>query len=95
MINSYQASIQDTPFYLSCGKHPNLPSDLTFAKKKKKAVKIKDAVDFIGNIEKAVARAKVCLQAAQALQKKYADKHCKDVQFQVGESVWLSSKQLP
>ena len=92
--NSYQASIQDTPFYLNYGKHPNLPSDLTLAKEKKKAVQNKDAVDFIGNIEKAVARAKVCLHAAQARQKKYADKRGRDVQFQVGESVWLSSRHV-
>ena len=68
--NAYQASTQDTPFYLNYGKHPRLPSDLTLSSERKKAVKDAKAVDFTGNIEKAVAKAKVCLQAAQQRQKK-------------------------
>ena len=70
--NAYQASTQVTPFYLNYGKHPRLPSDLTLSSERKKAVKDIDAkaVDFTGNIEKAVAKAKVCLQAAQQRQRK-------------------------
>ena len=79
MNNAYQASIQDTPLYLNYGKHPRLPSDLTLGDERKKAVKDAKAVDFIGNIQKAVARAKVCLQAAQQRQKKYADQKRIDV----------------
>ena len=52
------------------------------------------AVDFIGNIEKAVAKAKVCLQAAQQRQKKYADQHRLDVHYDVGQLVWLSSQHV-
>ena len=66
--NAYQASTQDTPFYLNYGKHPRLPTDLTLSCERKKAVKDAKAVGFIGNIEKAVAKAKVCLQAAQQRQ---------------------------
>ena len=43
-----------------------------------KAVKDPKAAVFIGNIEKAVAKAKICLPAvlpAQQRQKKYADQH--------------------
>ena len=71
MNNTYQASTQDTPFYLNYGKHPRLPSALS--SERKKAVKDAKAVESIGNIEKAVAKAKVCLQAAQQRQRKYAD----------------------
>ena len=59
--NAYQASIQDTPFYLNHGRHPRLPSDLTLktrlpehtgrADGGTKALKDPKAVDFIGNIE--------------------------------------------
>ena len=59
-----------------------------------KAVKDPRAVDFIGNIEKAVAKAKVCLQAAQQRQKKYADQHRLDVHYDVGQLVWLSSQNV-
>ena len=68
--NAYQASTQDTPFYLNYGKHPRLPSDLTLSSERKKAVKDAKVVDFTGNIETAVAKAKVCLQAAQQRQRK-------------------------
>ena len=92
--NAYQASTQDTPFYLNYGKHPRLPSDLTLSSERKKAVKDAKAVDFIGNIEKAVAKAKVCLQAAQQRQKKYADEKRIDVQYEVGEMAWLNSQHV-
>ena len=92
--NAYQASTQDTPFYLNYGKHPRLPSDLTLSCERKKAVKDAKAVDFIGNIEKAVAKAKVCLQAAQQRQKKYADEKRMDVQYEVGEMAWLNSQHV-
>ena len=80
----YQASTQDTHFYLNYGKHLRLPSNLTLSSERKKVVKDAKAVDFIGNIEKAVAKAKICLQAAQQRQKKYADEKRMDVQYEVG-----------
>ena len=59
-----------------------------------KPSKDKAAVDFIGNIEKDIAKAKVCLQAAQQRQKKYADTKRTDLQFQVGEKVFLNSEHI-
>ena len=67
--NAYQASTQDTPFYLNYGKRPRLPSDLTLSFERRKAVEDAKAVDFMGNTEKAVAKAKVWLQAAQQCHK--------------------------
>ena len=46
------------------------------------------AVDFIGDTEKTVAKAKACLQAAQQRQKKYADEKHMDVQYEVGDMAW-------
>ena len=43
------------------------------------------AYDFIGNIEKALTRARVCLQAAQQRQKRYTDDKRVDCEFQVGD----------
>ena len=62
-----------------------------------KAVRDPKAVDFfIGNIEKAVAKAQVWLQAAQQRQKRYADvhEHRIEVQYEVGQLVWLDSKHV-
>ena len=68
--NAFQESIQDMPFYLNNGRHPRLPSDLALGVKPKKNPA---AYDFTCNIEKALNRAKFCLQAAQQRQKRYAD----------------------
>ena len=89
--NAYQASIQDTPFFLNNGWHPRLPSRLNLSRKPSKNP---SAVDFIGNIEKGIAKAKVCLQAAQQRQKKYADQKRVDLFFNVGEYVWLNSEHI-
>lgn len=89
--NAYQASIQDTPFFLNNGRHPRLPSDLNLSRKPSKNP---SAVDFIGNIEKGIAKAKVCLQAAQQCQKKYADQKRVDLFFNVGEYVWLNNEHI-
>ena len=66
-------------------------TDLNLAKKPRKN---KEAADYIGNVERAIARAKICLQAAQQRQKKYADAHRVDLQFNVGDKVFLSSKHV-
>lgn len=73
--NAFQASIQDTPFYLNNGGHPRLPTDLNLGK------------DKLGS-------AKVCLQAAQQRQKKYADLKRVDLHFNVGDLVWLNSRHI-
>lgn len=60
--NAYQKSIGHTLFYLNFGGHPRLPTDCNLARKPSKAP---SAVDYIGNIQKAIVKAKKCLQAAQ------------------------------
>ena len=86
--NAYQESIQDTPFYLNNGRHPRLPSDLPLGLKPRKNPAA------YGNIEKALTRARFCLQAAQQRQKHYADDKRVDLHFKVGDSVSLSSEHI-
>ena len=89
--NAYQESIGDTPFYLNFRRHPRLPTDCSLAKKPSKDP---SAADYIGNIQKAIVKAKRCLQAAQQRQKKYADKHRTERHFQVGDMVWLNGRHI-
>ena len=89
--NAFHESIQDTPFYLNNGRHPRLPSNLDLGLKPKKNPA---AYDFIGNIEKALIRARFCLQAAQQRQKQYADDKQGDLHVKVGDSVYLSSEHI-
>lgn len=89
--NSWQESIQDTPFYLNYGRHPRMPDDLEARKPSTDS----RAHDFIRNIEKAMTKAKKCMKEAQLRQKKYADAKRNDIEFSVGDKVWLSSKNIP
>ena len=68
-----------------------MPTDANLAKKPSKDPA---AADYIGNIEKAMTKAKKCLEAAQQRQRKYADQHCTERQFHVGDMVWLNSKNI-
>ena len=90
--NSYQDSIKDTPFYANYGKHPRVPDDI---KREGKPSKNPQAYNFITNIEKAILKAKTCLKNAQHRQKQHYDARHRDLQFKVGDKVWLSSKNIP
>ena len=90
--NSYQDSIKDTPFYANYGKHPRVPDDI---KREGKPSRNPQAYDFIGNIEKTILKAKTCLENAQHHQKKHYDAKHRELQFKVGDKVWLSSKNIP
>ena len=89
--NAYQESIGHTPFYLNFGRHPRLPTDCNLARKPSTDP---SATDYIGNIQKAIVKAKKCLQAAQQRQKQNADKHRTERHFQVGDLVWLNSRHI-
>ena len=89
--HSYQESIQDAPFYLNYGKHPRMPDDIVADKPSKDP----RAYNFIKNIERAMTKARSCMRNAQLRQKKYADAYRSELQFNVGDKVWLSSKNIP
>lgn len=83
-----------TPFFANYGKHPCLPSVMRLGKKPSKNPQ---AYDFVKNIETTIEKAKKCLKDAQHRQKKlkfYNAKH-RDVQFEVGDKVWLSKENIP
>lgn len=60
----------------------------------KKAVKEAKAADFSDNVQEAVAKAKVCLQAAKPCHNKCAVLNSIDVQHEVGEMAWLNSRHV-
>ncbi len=86
--NSFNQSIQNTPFFLNYGQHPhvpviNNPSDVVPA-----------AVQFTEALQQALSRAKASLAKAQDRQKHYYDKHRQDVVFSVGQQVLLNTKNI-
>lgn len=90
--NAYNESIKDTPFFLNYGFHPHNPAAITARKALKD--KVPTAWLFTQGYEQRIAEARKCLEAAQARQKAYADKHRRHVEFQLGDQVLLSTKNI-
>ena len=67
-----------------------MPNDLVADKPSKDP----RAYNFIRNIERAMKKARSCMRNAQLRQKKYADARRSELQFHVGDKVWLSSKNI-
>ena len=89
--NSWQTSIQNTPFHLNYGQHPHTPLSLQV----EKDVRVPRAQTFVQNHHELLNHAKTCLQAAQARQKAYADRTRRDVKdIRVNELVLLSTKNM-
>ena len=89
--NSVHSSSGYTPFYLCYGRHPLSPVQLLSQVESKNAA----ADAFLRQLEEDVTQAVEQLKKAQEQQKKYADRRRRDVEFQVGDEVLLSTKTLP
>jgi hypothetical protein len=97
--NSYQQSVQNSPFFLNKGRHPRLPSDLSAITDKipappAQSVRSPQAQEWHEAIRTALHTAKKFLQQAQDRQKTYADQHRRELILQVGDWVLLSTKNL-
>ena len=89
--NSWQASVQNTPFFLNYGQHPFTPIMVEASKE----IRVPAAQNFVQKHADRLTHAKACLQAAQDRQQAYANKTRRDVkEFRVGDDVLLSTKNL-
>lgn len=89
MNNAYNESIQTTPFMLNYGQTPDTPVIAALRGKNPHVNK------FVGRWGEQLKTARDCLVAAQARQKKFADKHRRPAeQFQVGDQVLISMKHF-
>lgn len=88
--NSEQASTKYTPFYLNSGQHPSLPlSKIVGDKTNNESVN-----DLLGRLRICLDNAKLNLQEAQARQTHYANMSRRDVSFELGDEVMLSTAIL-
>ena len=87
--NSFQESIQDTPFFLNYVRHPRVPSDVRLPESNPSAHK------YLVNIYQALQKARKCLDAAQQRQKKYVDQHMTELSFGIGDEVLLNTEHIP
>jgi len=92
-INSAkQASTGFSPFYLNYGQEVQLPLDL--ALRAARVCKNPEAAERIRELRANLARAKEGIRAAQVRQSRYVDQHRRDVTFNVGDRVLLSTEHL-
>ena len=88
--NSVQASTGFTPHQLVYGAHARTP--LSFAVPPR--TNVPSAEQFAQQREAQLAKAMRNLEAAQQKQALYANKHRRDIKFQVGDKVLLSTEHL-
>lgn len=86
--NSYQSSIQNTPFFLNYGQHPLQPESQEL-EDNNPTRRVKGT-----EWQAIIKRTKQCLHAAAQRQKAEADKHRRDVSYKPGDFVLLSTRNL-
>ena len=82
--NTYQVSIKTTPFMASSAFSPRFDSVST-------AQRNESANQFAKLMDKELTLLKLILSESMDKYKKFADENRKDVEFNVGDMVWLSS----
>jgi hypothetical protein len=86
--NSFNSSIQTTPFKLTYGQSPFTPVSLLMESNTPAALR------FVQNYADRLTSAKNAIRAAQDRQKRQADKHRQSVHYITGQLVVLTTKNL-
>jgi Chromo (CHRromatin Organisation MOdifier) domain len=86
--NSWQSSIQTTPFFAYSGQHPLTPASIDVD------TKIPAARLFVENLTENLNRAKMCMRKAQDRHAHYANKKRKHIEFPIGSQVKISTKNF-
>jgi hypothetical protein len=87
--NSVNPSTGCTPYHMNYAQHPNFPLNSAF--QASQATNNPTAAERIQAFHQQWAQATQRLQHAQQQQKKYADKHRRNVELKVGDQVLLST----
>ena len=90
--NSQQSSTQQTPFMLNYGQHPYLPLDVAISSSDNCTNPA--AIDRLQQLHNNIELAKKNLLSAQQRQSYYADQHRREVTFNIGDQVLLSTANL-
>lgn len=88
--DSVNATTGYSPFYLNYGRHPHTPLSLYSGND----IVNESTEEFVQRMSVDLAHAREAMRMAQATQAKYANRHRKDCEFQVGDKVWLSAKAV-
>ena len=94
--NNVAAATDMTPFYMNKGFHPRMSfsPDTTAYHSTRERLLVTSAEDITARMEEILLYGRTKMQVAQDQMKAQADKHRTDVNFQVGQKVWVSSKDI-
>lgn len=87
--DSFQTSIGMSPFYMTYGCHPRMPDTLDQPSRDNPA-----GQQYVESIGKAMTRAKALLKQTQSRQKQHADSKRREVAYEPGDLVLLSTVNL-
>ncbi|CAM6088286.1 unnamed protein product [Calypogeia fissa] len=90
--NSLNASTNVSPFYLMYGEHPQVPASLLH--QKAITTKVAATEEFATRLQSVIQAAREKLLVAQNRQKQYANCKRRDMEYMVGDQVWLSTTNL-
>jgi hypothetical protein len=93
--NSLNPSTGYTPFYLNYGRHPRTPATLNAYLRQVDDPKLPAVMDFLDGLTTALARARGNVARAQQQQKFHFDKKRRDVAYYEGDSVYISTREIP
>ena len=90
------ASVQASPFELIYGENPKIPAfiDAAPAGKLLAAFEQTAAKGMVARVAERVHQARQCMAQAQHKQKAMADAHRRDLEFEIGDQVLLSTRHL-
>ena len=86
--NAWHESVRNTPFFLNSGQHPLTPASVDVD------TKVPAAKAFTEDLHAAVDLAKASLLSAQARQAEYANQKRREVNYEVGQQLLLSTKNV-
>jgi hypothetical protein len=90
--NSINATTRFTPFYLNYGRHVLSPLDIAIAPAR--LIDNPDADARIHRLHADLQQARANIERAQQRQSHYVNQHRRDIKFEVGDTVLLSTEHL-
>ena len=90
--NSKQASTGYSPYFLNYGQHPTFPLNSPTVVSERSNNESVEAL--LEQLSRALSEAQEHVERAQQNQQRQANKHRSEVEFEVGQQVWLSTTDL-
>jgi len=92
--DAHQDSIGMTPFYCDLGMHPRRPDILATQLDLLEGIDNEAVQRFTGRMQEILVEAQTALYDAQQRQKWFADQRREEIEFNIGDRVWLTAQDI-